>query len=105
MRNARRVGPVLMLLVGGLGVRAAAAAHRNDGAMWRPRLATPAIVALDTPADREFTAEVRASAAAHGWAATIANDLNSWPCQVVSATHSAINRGTEPGWRVKVRVP
>src|SRR4051794_19065639 len=80
-------------------------ARNHNDALWRPRLITPAIVALDTPANREFTAEVRGSATAREWSASIANDLKSWPCQVVSATHATINRDTEPGWQIKVRVP
>lgn len=77
----------------------------TDGALWRPRFATPAIVALDTETNREFTAELRAPASARRWSARIANDLRSWPCLVVSATYSTINRDTESGWRIKVRVP
>jgi hypothetical protein len=93
---------VLLLLIGALP---AAAATRNDAALWRPRLPTPAIVALDTPANREFTAEVRATPAAGDWKVTIANDLKTWTCPVVSATFATINRGTEPGWQIKARVP
>lgn len=81
------------------------AAVTNNEALWRPRLATPAIVALDSKADRQFTAEVNVSSAAKGWTASIANDLKSWPCKVVSATYSKINNGTEPGWQIKVSVP
>src|SRR5882724_9748630 len=81
------------------------AARPDSGALWRPRFATPAIVALDSEANRQFIAEVRAPASAKHWTATIANDLKSWPCQVVAATYSTINRGTEPGWQVKVSVP
>ena len=76
-----------------------------DAALWRPRFATPAIVALDTDSNRQFTAEIRASASARRWSARIANDLRSWPCQIVSATYSTINRDTEPGWRINIRVP
>lgn len=82
-----------------------ASAVANDAALWRPRLATPALVALDSEADRQFTAEVRASVSAHDWRASIANDLKTWPCRIVSATYSNINHGTEPGWRVRIRVP
>ena len=78
---------------------------RNDGALWRPRLATPALVALDAPADRRFIAEIRASSAATGWGVTISNDLSAWTCPVVSAVHATINRGTEPGWQLTVSVP
>src|SRR6185437_5687780 len=81
------------------------AADRNDAALWRPRLPTPAIVALDSPADREFTAEVRASASARDWNASISNDLKTWACEIASATYSKINRGTDPGWQVRIRVP
>jgi hypothetical protein len=77
----------------------------NDAALWRPRFATPAMVALDTAGNRQFTAEVKASAAASHWSAAIANDLKTWPCPIASATYSTINRGTEPGWQVKVSVP
>jgi hypothetical protein len=77
----------------------------NDAALWRPRLVTPAIVALDSKADRQFTAEVKVSSVAKGWKASIANDLKSWPCKVVSATYSKINNGTEPGWQIKIRIP
>ena len=95
------IAVVLIALVGG----DAFGSTRNDAALWRPRLATPAIVALDTPVNREFTAEVRASSGARDWNASLANDLKSWPCEVVSATYATINRNTEPGWQIKVRVP
>jgi hypothetical protein len=94
-----------------LGLLAAAAFAWGSGpvadneALWRPRLATPAIVALDSSADRQFTAEVKASPSAKDWRATIANDLKSWPCEIISATYSKINRGTEPGWQIKIGVP
>ncbi len=81
------------------------AGPRNDAALWRPRFATPAIVALDSPADREFTAEIKASPSARHWSAVIANDLASWPCRVISAVFSTIDNASEPGWRVRVRVP
>jgi hypothetical protein len=77
----------------------------NDAALWRPRLVTPALVALDDATNRQFTAEVRASASAHNWSASIANDLKTWPCQIVSASYSKINRDTEPGWKLKISVP
>lgn len=80
-------------------------AAQDDAALWRPRYATPAIVALDNSADREFSAEVKASPAATHWAASLGNDLRSWPCKVVSATYSTIKRDTEPGWKVKISVP
>lgn len=77
----------------------------NNGALRRPRFATPAIVTLDTADHRQFIAEVRASAAATGWSLTISNDLRAWPCELLSALRSTINRGTEPGWRIKASVP
>ena len=80
------------------------AAVRDDGALWRPRMATPALVALDKPTDQQFTAEVRASESARGWHASLANDLKSWDCQVVSANFARINRDTEPGWKIVLRV-
>jgi hypothetical protein len=83
----------------------AAAAERNDDALWKPRLPTPALVALDAPGNPEFSAEVRAAASAHDWNVSLANDLKTWPCRVVSATYSTINRGTQPGWQIKVAVP
>ncbi len=89
----------LAVLAGLLPVRSATAAVINNAALWRPRLATPAIVALDTPSNRLFTAEVSASATATNWTASAANDLTTWNCQVVSATYSTINRGTQPGWQ------
>jgi hypothetical protein len=96
---------VFWVLLAGLQVCSLQAATRNDGALWRPRFATPALVALDTIPNRQFTAEVRASSAAAGWSLTISNDLRSWSCPVVSATYSTINRGTEPGWRIVGSVP
>src|SRR4051794_9300404 len=77
----------------------------NDAALWRPRFATPAIVALDRTSNRQFTAEVKASRSVKNWRASIANDLKSWPCKIVSAKYSTINRGTQPGWQVQVGVP
>jgi hypothetical protein len=94
-----------LLLVISCAPAAAFAAERDDALLWRPRLPTPALVALDTPADRQFTAEVRAPADAHAWSATIANDLQSWKCEVVSAKFAQINRDTEPGWQLTLRVP
>ncbi len=81
------------------------AAPLNDAALWRPRFVTPSIVALDNETDREFTAEVRAAPSATGWSASIANDLKSWPCMVASAIYSTINNESQPGWRIKIRVP
>jgi hypothetical protein len=81
------------------------AAASNDDALWRPRFATPAIVALDTPANRTFTAELKASPAAKNWTACISNDLRGWQCQVMAADYVTINRNTEPGWRLKLSVP
>jgi hypothetical protein len=80
------------------------AAGTNDGALWRPRLATPSIVALDSAVDRQFVAEVKASPLAGQWRASIENDLKSWPCRIVSADYSMINRGTEPGWKISMSV-
>ncbi|HWD92492.1 MAG TPA: hypothetical protein VG938_09085 [Verrucomicrobiae bacterium] len=85
--------------------RASTPAVQDNAALWRPRYATPAIVALDNDTNREFVAEVKAPSSATGWQATLTNDLRSWPCQVVSATYAKINRETEPGWQIKVRVP
>jgi hypothetical protein len=87
------------------GTIAAGAGSLNDAALWRPRFVTPAIVALDSEANRTFTAEVKASVTASHWSANLANDLKSWPCQVVSATYAKINNETEPGWRIKISVP
>ncbi|MDB5325874.1 MAG: hypothetical protein JWM57_1443, partial [Phycisphaerales bacterium] len=85
----------------------AAYAAENEGnqKLWRPRMITPSLVALDSPVNREFTAEVRASPAAKDWHIAIANDLKSWNCEVVSSQFTKINRGTEPGWLVRARVP
>ena len=79
--------------------------REDNAALWRPRFVTPAIVALDSTTNREFTAEVKASPLAHYWSASIANDLKEWPCQIISATYSTINNGSEPGWRVRISVP
>jgi hypothetical protein len=89
----------------GLPLCSLEAAPRNDGALWRPRLATPALAALDTIASRQFTAEVRASSVASAWSVTISNDLSAWSCQVLTATYSTINRGTEPGWQITASLP
>ena len=81
------------------------AAVTNGSAIWRPRFATPAIVALDSVVNRQFTAEVKSAASAKNWRASIANDLKSWPCKILSAKHSTINRGTEPGWLLNISIP
>src|SRR5689334_3922839 len=73
---------------------------RNDAALWRPRFATPAILALDQPTNRQFTAELRAPASARKWSVTISNDLRSWQCPVSSARYAKINQGREPGWQI-----
>lgn len=96
---------LLLLVTVAMPWFAAEAATSNNGALWRPRFATPAIVALDTAANRQFTAEVRASAAATGWSMILSNDLRAWTCQILSATYSTINRGTESGWQIKASVP
>lgn len=77
----------------------------SDLPLWRPRMATPALVALDSPADREFSVEMRAPESVDGWRASLANDLQHWDCPVVSAAFGRINRGTEPGWTLRCRVP
>jgi Calcineurin-like phosphoesterase len=77
----------------------------NDALLWRPRFATPALVALDNNSNRQFLAEVKASAKAKNWSATLANDLKIWPGKILSAKYSKINRGTEPGWQVQISVP
>jgi hypothetical protein len=97
------IAVLLVLLVNSSAVNRVS--RQDNAALWRPRLATPAIVALDNEVNRQFTAEVKASASANNWSATIANDLKSWPCKIVSATYSKINNGTEPGWQIKIGVP
>jgi hypothetical protein len=94
-----------VLLLAELQPLTAGALNRNDGALWRPRFALPAIVALDSPANRQFTAEIKAAPSATGWSVTISNDLRAWNCPVISAAYSTINRGTEPGWQLKATVP
>src|SRR5262245_37675629 len=84
---------------------AAQGATRNDAALWRPRFATPTIVALDFPTNREFTAEIAASQNAKDWSITISNDLRAWACPVISARYAKIDRETKPGWVVKASVP
>jgi hypothetical protein len=96
---------LLVLVLATLELCSLSAATRNDGALWRPRLATPALVAFDSPANRQFTAEFNASPGAKDWSVTISNDLSSWTCQVLSATYSTINRGTQPGWRILASIP
>lgn len=78
---------------------------QDDASLWRPRLATPAIVALDSNEHRQFTAEIKASPRAGHWSATLANDLKSWPCEIVSAAYATIDNNSQPGWRVKISVP
>jgi len=94
-----------LLLLAGSQPLAAESLNRNDGALWRPRFAAPALVALDSPANRQFTAEIKATPAATGWSVTISNDLRAWTCPVSSAVYAKINRGTEPGWQLKAGVP
>jgi hypothetical protein len=94
-----------LLCVLSLLAACASGASRNDASLWRPRFATPAIVALDNVTNREFMAEFRASRKASGWSVTISNDLRSWTCPVVAAAYSRINRETERGWQIKACVP
>ena len=100
-----RLWLLLLLLLPGLRSLAAEGLQRNDGALWRPRFATPAIIALDSPANRQFTAEIKGPPSATGWSVTISNDLRAWDCPVLSAVYSKINRGTESGWQLKASVP
>lgn len=79
--------------------------RQEDAALWRPRFVTPVIVALDSPADRTFAAEVKASPAAGDWTASVANDLKTWPCEIVSAKYTSIDNDSKPGWRIQIRVP
>jgi len=51
----------------------ASAATTNDAALWRPRFATPAIVGLDSPSNRQFAAEIKAPHSAKNWIASLAN--------------------------------
>ena len=83
------------------------AAALDNSALWRPRFATPVIIALDSASNRQFTAEIRSSSAAVGWSAIITNDLKAWNCQIISAQFAAanINRSTEAGWKVVIRAP
>ena len=101
----KRLLAVALLAMAVVCLTRAATTVQNDAALWRPRYATPAIVALDNATNREFIAEVKAPPSASDWRATLANDLRSWPCRVVSATYAKINRDTEPGWQVKISVP
>jgi hypothetical protein len=103
--STARTTALTLAILTALGSSPMRAATRNDSALWRPRLATPALTALDTVTNRQFTAEVRASPAANSWSITISNDLSAWGCQVLTATYSTINRGTEPGWQIKALVP
>jgi hypothetical protein len=77
----------------------------NDAAIWRPRMVTPAIVALNSGLNRQFKIEFRAPESNKRFSITLANDLQSWPCQVVSAVYNTIDRGTEPGWQIAAEVP
>ncbi|HEV2437019.1 MAG TPA: hypothetical protein VG077_13565 [Verrucomicrobiae bacterium] len=97
----------LALIIGWLVIAAinSNAVNFDNAALWRPRFATPAIVALDNPADRQFTSEIKASPSVRDWKASIANDLKTWPCQIVSATYATIDNGTKPGWQLKISVP
>src|SRR5690348_12271876 len=101
--NSVRTTAVACLLL--LGLASFASPARNDGALWRPRFATPAIAALDTSSKRQFTAEVRGTQAATGWSVIISNDLRAWSCTVISAKYATVNRGTEPGWRIIAGIP
>jgi hypothetical protein len=103
-RAGKRIPLFLLLLAICVPLRAAAPSD-VDNRIWRPRLPTPALTALDTVANRQFTAEVRGSASAHDWHVNLANDLRSWPCELVSATFSTIKLDAEPGWQIKARVP
>ena len=100
-RGQRVFKRALFMLLLAVAIRSDAVGT-NDDALWRPRLVTPAMVALDSPANREFTAEVRAAASANNWQASIANDLKTWPCQIVAAMYSTINRGTAQSGKTTV---
>ena len=103
--NLPNKADALCLVIAACQLCSLRAATTNDSALWRPRFATPAIVALDTSANRQFTAEIKASSSANSWSVTVSNDLKTWSCPVISVTYSTINRGTEPGWRLKASVP
>src|SRR5438045_9479965 len=82
----------------------ARSATTNDAALWRPRFATPAIVALDSAANRQFTAEIKGSRLAKNWSARSGNDLKIGSCKIVWAKFLTINCGTEPGWMLQITV-
>jgi len=96
---------VILTLLAATFIGFAKSVATNTAALWRPRFATPAIVALDSSSNRQFTAEVKGAASAKNWSAGIANDLKNWPCKILSAKYSKINRGTEPGWQVQISIP
>jgi hypothetical protein len=96
---------VLLSLALSLGVLSAQAEALSNADLWRPRFATPALVALDSQANRVFTAEIRGHPQAGHWEATLSNDLAAWPCTVLSASYAKINNDTEPGWKIRLEVP
>lgn len=99
-----KVGFIILTLIAAALSSDAKTVATNNAALWWPRFATPAIVALDDASNRQFTAEIKAASSAKDWSASIANDLKSWSCQIVSAKYSSINRSTESGWQLKIRV-
>src|SRR4051812_34669571 len=100
-----RIVRFLLIIISLLTACAVEASKRNDAALWRPRFATPALAALDSSRNREFTAEILVSAKAKEWSVTISNDLRAWSCPILSAQYAKINRGTQPGWLIKAAVP
>lgn len=52
-----------------------------------------------------FDVEVSESAEATGWTATLSNDIQTWNCEVVSATYSKIKYDLTNGWQLKVKAP
>src|SRR5436190_5875932 len=71
--------------------------------IWSPRQVNAAFV----QPNGTFVAEVAAvnTASTTGWAASLQNDLKTWPATVVSAVWGKIKHGTLDGWKITIRVP
>ncbi len=55
---------------------------------------------------REFVVEVRGGKGLKDCIVSVANELRSWECEIVSwRSLGRSDRGTDPGWQIKVRVP
>ncbi|OIO03648.1 hypothetical protein AUJ67_00605 [Candidatus Desantisbacteria bacterium CG1_02_49_89] len=97
--NSKNKAGIIVLICGIMTAKCAGAAIE----IWAPRQANPAFA----EPGKDIIAEIRGDAglSASLWSASLENDLRTWNCSVTYVAYGIINRGTENGWNLTVRVP